>query len=442
MKKSIVYIGLSLFLFVLFSCDDNDDVVKGDPLLILQEEITSAHFGDSIPFTATVSDKEQVPLSTVKAKLFFGDEKVEETVIRTKNEGDYTGKIFVPFLKDIPDGTARLEFVLQNIEFAIDDEIFDVDITRASYPYLTLVSDEGEYVMENVEDHKYKAQDDFPQNLNAFIRTPVVNEWGNSIVFGWQNGEVLQGTENFIPFSSYAPGEYEVLFNTFTYEASPFITLEFAGKDMIMQDENNFYVETDIEQGDVIGVDGIANIEEWWIDEDFIAVNEDGDFVFKPISGEYRVTANFTHSYFRFEKMENGELATLNEDGSGALWIIGDGLGKPDRDNHVGWDTSKGLCMSQITPKVYQITLTAGSSLDHEYINFKFFHQRDWGGEFSNIELSTESDIIFVGDGDNDRDPGNLGLVDETPLNEGSKYRFEVDVTEGVDNAVLIVTEL
>ena len=42
------------------------------------------------------------------------------------------------------------------------------------------------------------------------------------------------------------------------------------------------------------------------------------------MSGMYKVTANFKHSYLRIEAMKSAtELATLNEDGSGAIWAIG-----------------------------------------------------------------------------------------------------------------------
>lgn len=47
--------------------------------------------------------------------------------------------------------------------------------------------------------------------------------------------------------------------------------------------------------------------------------------------------------------MNGTSTATLNDDGTGALWIIGDGIGKPSvATNAVGWTTEKGLCMSQI----------------------------------------------------------------------------------------------
>ncbi|WP_010419722.1 DUF5125 domain-containing protein [Anaerophaga thermohalophila] len=440
MKKTIFYLSLLLPVLFLVSCEE-DEEVTGQPELTLNNEVTQAHFGDSIPFSANVRDAEEVPLSTLKVQLFFGDEMVEETVIRTKTEGEYNGKIYVPFLKDIPDGTATLKFVLQNIKFAIEEQSYNVDISRPDYPYLTFVTEQEEYQMNRIDLYHYQVTDNFPQKVKGYIKTPVVDDYGNVITFGWKNGGITQGTDAPITFSNYAAGEYDITFNTFSYEGTPFITLEFAGKEMTMVDDDNYKVELELEQNQTIEVDGIPDIEQWWIDPDFFDVNGDGTFTFLPVTGKYRVTANFEFSYFIVEAMQGDGLATLQDDGSGALWIIGTDIGKPSLINEVGWNPDKALCMSQITPKKYQVTVIAGESVNAVAINFKFFHQKGWGGEYKNDNLTTNSDIVFVGDGTNGRDPGNLGLVEGVTLAEGATYVFEVDITAGKANAVLSVLE-
>ncbi|PRY96628.1 DUF5125 domain-containing protein [Marinilabilia salmonicolor] len=439
MKRKYLFFSI-LFVFLGFVACEDDETVVGDPELTVQTNITAAHFGDSIPFAAAVSDDE-VPLSTLKAQLFFGDEMVEETVIRTKTNGEYSGKIYVPFHKDIPNGTGRLKFIVQNIEFAIEEETFEVALSRPDYPSVTLVTAEGDYLMEKVDAHRYAVTANFPQKVKGYIKAPAITEDGNEMIFGWASGEITEGTYAEITFSSYAAGEYEIFFNTLTYQAGPFISLEFAGHEMTMIDDENFKVEADLEKEQVIEVDGIANLDEWWIDEDFFANNGDGTLTFKAISGKYRVIANFTHEYFVVEAMSGNDLATLQSDGSGALWIIGDGIGKPSLDNQVGWNTDKALCMAPISEKVYRVTVVGGESIDANSINFKFFHQKGWGGEYTNAALSTTSDIVLVGDGENGRDPGNLGLVEGVTLTQGATYVFEVDITAGLENAVLSVTQ-
>lgn len=106
---------------MLNACSD-DDPVPGNPTMDFQAEPSSALFGDSLPFTIKASDAD-VPLSTLKAQLYFSDEMVSETVIRTKVSGqEYNGKIYVPYLANIPNGTATLKFILQNINFTITEK--------------------------------------------------------------------------------------------------------------------------------------------------------------------------------------------------------------------------------------------------------------------------------------------------------------------------------
>ena len=79
----------------LTSCNDEDWKV-GNPQMGVKTELGTACFGDSLRFTINASDAE-VPLSTLRARLYFGEELVSEDVIRTKDNGkDYAGAIYVP----------------------------------------------------------------------------------------------------------------------------------------------------------------------------------------------------------------------------------------------------------------------------------------------------------------------------------------------------------
>ena len=88
------------------------------------------------------------------------------------------------------------------------------------------------------------------------------------------------------------------------------------------------------------------------------------------------------------------------------------------------------------------MTVVAGEQIKSDDINFKFFHQQGWGGEYKNDALSTTSDLVFIGDGTNGRDAGNLGLVKGKSLENGVAYRFTVDVTAGISSAVLTVEKV
>lgn len=448
MKKYLYSILVVSTLIILNACSD-DDKKAGNPTIDIKSKYGNAMFGDSLPFSVDVADKD-VALSTVKVQLYFDEEKVSETVVRTKTEGNYEGKIFVPFLKDIPNGTATLKFVLQNINFTITEEAYDLPLTRPDFPSLTLVAEDGkEYKMARTAANTYTATEDFPKSkVKAYIKAPVVGEFGNEITFGWESNAITQSSVSKIPFSNLAAGKFDITFNTLTYDAAPFIVGYFInGKVLTRLDDNQYFGDYDLKQGDAISVGGIDDFEGWWIDPTFVDKKENGALTFAPTAGKYRVTANFQYSYLQFEPLgADGKLATLQADGTGALWVIGEGVGKPSvASNQVGWNTDKGLAMAAIGGKKYQMTFVGGQSLKLDDINFKFFHQKGWGGEFK--VMTTDSDLVFVGagedpgPGDKVRDPGNLGLLKGKKFEEGATYVFTVDLSKGLDKASLTVVK-
>ncbi|MCF0213505.1 MAG: DUF5016 domain-containing protein, partial [Muribaculaceae bacterium] len=92
--KSFLPIAAAL---LLAACSNND-WKKGNPQLEVVEDLGSAYFGDSLRVTVKASDGE-VPLSTLKARLYFGEELVSEDVVRTKVSGEkYEAAVYIPYL--------------------------------------------------------------------------------------------------------------------------------------------------------------------------------------------------------------------------------------------------------------------------------------------------------------------------------------------------------
>jgi len=439
--KNNLYIFVCLVL--VLSCQKEKEYTYniGNPSITINNAPTSALFGDSLVFNVAVEDKD-VPLSTLKVQLYFTDDIVSETTIRTKENGSYTGKIYVPFLKDIPNGTATLKFVLQNISQKKAVKEIDLPLSRPNFPYLDLVTSTNTYRLQRVEENTYAITENLPYSVKGYIQAPKVGEYGNIMNFGWVNNEVQLGSTSEIPFSYSSSTTYTIQFNTLTYEASPFIVAYAINGTIFSRiNDNLFRAEINLNKGEEVKVDGIDDFENWWIDPDFFKVDQNNKITSNVINGKYRISADFTHKYLIAEAMDGNNLATLKGDGTGAIWIIGDGIGKPNvSSNHVGWNTDKAICMAPIGNKKYQVTITGGITANTDYINFKFFHQKGWGGEFTNSQLSSSSDIIFVGNGSNGRDPGNLGLVSGKLLEENKPYILVVDVSAGNSNAVLTVT--
>lgn len=428
---------------LLWSCKDDDEPF-GNPVIDYRDATETAHFGDSLAFTVNAADAE-VPLSTLKAQLYYGDEMVEETVIRTKESGkDYSGKIYLPYFANVPDGTATLKLVLQNINFTISEKEYPVKITHPDFPYLTLRTEEGtEYRMAKTGADTYAVSDRFPQKMKAFIIAPKVGENGNELVFGYENSQVKIGAESAIPFSSSRGGKFAIELNTRTFAASPFSVLKLNGQELESIDDNTARVDMALSNGQVITPEGFSNFGDWWIDPDWFSRNDDGSMTFKAMGGNYRLIADQKLQYFRVETLLNGKPASLQADGTGALWVIGADFGKPGVGaNETGWVTEKAVCMAPVADKVYQMTLVGGKTVKTSSTNFKFYGDAmSWGNEFKHDRLTSNSTLIGVGDGTPGHDDGNLYLLDGVTLKDNVIYVFRVDFTAGVDKAVLSVTE-
>lgn len=445
MKNFSIYGMLALGALTLATTACNDEEwAEGAPAIDVHTSLGTAHFGDSLAFSVRAADPE-VPLSTLKATLFYGEEQVSETVIRTKQNGaDYEGKVYIPYMANIPDGRAILRMRLQNINFTTTEQTFEVAVSHADYPSLTFVATDGTtYTMERDERYCYSFTDRLPQELKGHIVAPKLDDNGNEIRFGWGNNAITVGADDPIPFSSSSAGKYTVSFNTYTFEASPFVVLTFNGRTFTAASETVNTLDLTLAKGDVITPAGFPDFDSWWIDPDWLTRNDDGTLTFQAMAGTYRFEADMARKYFRVYTLNGSDPATLDEaTGTGAVWVIGDHVGKPSlSSNTVGWTTEKAICMAPVADKVYRLTLIAGKTVGSDAINFKFFGQMGWGFEFGGDKLTSTSSIVKVGTGEGGHDNGNLYLEEGKTLETGHIYTFTVDLTAGTSAAVLSVDD-
>lgn len=444
--KTLKYFVLSLLVAAgTTACKDDPELLTTDvgPEMTGVTVDASGVYGGKVAFSATLNDR--FPLSTLKAQLFFDDEMVAEEVIRTKTEGAYSGTVTLPFYKNIPDGEATLRLVAQNIRFGVTTVDKPLSVSRPRPECLYFVYDEKEYRMEPTDTpFEYAVTGEFPQKPQGVIRTPELDALGSTVTFGYdlEAGGISAESVEPIPFANSNAGEFTITFNLMSFEASPFIRLEFGGTEMTMVDTDNYNIVTTLVQGSSYTLSGVAGFEEWDVDRDFFERRDAADpeqLTFLPMTGMYQVTANFKHKYLKIEAMKSKtELATLNDDGSGAIWAIGGmSVGKPTLKNAASWSPENGgLCLARVAAKKYQLTLVAGLSLDASSFDFKFFHQKTWGGEFGGKDITTDSPIVKI------TDSGNLNLADGAKLELGGIYRFTVDISGGNNAAKLTVEQI
>ena len=442
MKKSIYIILALAGVLTMNSCSD-DEFLSGNPDMEFITGKMSALYGDSLPFTIKASDVD-IPLSTLKAKLFYGEEQVSETVIRTKTSGeDYTGKVFIPYYPNVIDGRATLKFVLQNIHFTTTEMEREVVLSRPDFPYVTLVDEMGEeYLMKKQSLYNYSVTGSFPQDLKAYIKTPKVGENGNELTFGWDNDNLLSEGKNVNPitFSGTAAEPYEVTFNALTYEVTPLVNVLFDGEKMTAQDANTYLIQKSFTQGQSIVVSGI-DMSGWWMNPDYFTKESNGTLTFLPMDGKYRVVANMKQKYFGVTRMDGDNDASLSDSGHGAIWLMGWGVGSPSLDFQFGWNDGNNYCVPEISSKKYQFTGVAGPEHNSvygqrfrfDYISGKFFFQNGYGNEFSQLTLANDGTASLI----QLTDSKNIELASGASLEEGATYVLTVDLTAGNDKGVL-----
>ena len=176
--------------------------------------------------------------------------------------------------------------------------------------------------------------------------------------------------------------------------------------------------ELSLSQGQEIAVTGV-NFAEAWIDPDFFEVVNDTTLKFLAVDGDYRV--KWDGKWFKVVPMSNGEKATY--DNGKALWIIGDGGGKPTVDNLIGWNTGEApLPCAKIGENTYRITL----AMKAEGGSVKVFGQADWGVEWTKDKYGTVTDNgLFHIPGDD----GNIHTIEGT---EPGYYTFFFTDNDGI----------
>ena len=386
-------------------------------------------------FLFSVDLQDPIALSTLKVQLKFDDTVVADTTIRTKTNGTYAGRLLVPFYKDIPDGVATAVFTSQNIQFGVTTEEKDVHVTRPEFEYLLLKPVAGgEYRMEKTGEFTYAVSGDFDASVDAFIETAPFDAAGRKFSFGYGATGVELGATTPIPFSNGVAGNYEISFNTRTWEAAPFVKLTVNGTEAVMIDKQNYAAVVNLRKGEAIVIEGYApGFDDFTLDPDWFTE----DFKFNAVDGLYKVTIQMGNKFFLVEKMVSADAYATLTNGN-AVWLIGDGYGKPGIFS-ASWNTGLGLCLAEVEPNIHQITFVGGTSLKTgTNLNVKLFHQKGWGGEFGGGSYaSVVSDLAYAGESD-----GNIHLLEGQSIEMGGIYRFTLDLTGGVSAAVLKVEKV
>ena len=410
----------------LASCQREPEFRTTDigPEMTVNSCTESTYMGADIKFSVSINDKD-FALSTLKAKLLYDETEVNNVTIRTKENGTYEGTIQAPLYKDVPDGIASVVFASQNVGMGLTYDTLFVQLQRPDFESLTLVTEEGEdYVLPRVEAYKYELSGSFPEKVKGVLVTPAINAEGDVITLGWDGSALSATNTNSIPFTAGVAGEYTISADLMSLKASP-------------MGATNVSAVYELKQGQVMDFGGIVDLNNWTVDYDFFVVNEDfTEVTFRAVDGYYLLSYDVKNMYVKVEPVDaEGNTLSLSSDGTGAVWVIGSNFGKPVIGP--GWNTTEGAyAMAQVSEKVYQFTLTAPGQLAVSGADFKFFHQKGWGGEFLTANYAEVNiDPAF-------EMPAADGNIKGKELKGGKSYKLTLDLTGGVNAAKLSYEEV
>jgi len=370
---------LLLIFFVYLFCSCNNDTKIDVPTISFVDMVGSAYMADSVPFTVTVNA--DYPMNSIRIQFYSSGEMVSERIIAINTAGTYGGKLFVPFVKDMNDGTSEVKIIAKNKNFDYSTQTVTLNISRPKFPYLTLKTAYGTFRMEPVSGKSYEYAVDyaFPvQEFNGIIEAPAYGENGNSFYFGGTAIKANALSTDSILFITDQPvgTEYTVSFDVRSYDVQPFVKPSFDGVEFPGFADNLAIIEKNFSQNQSILIRGFLDIDNWWIDPTFLITNADGTYRFRAMDGKYRVTADQNLKFFRIEPMRGNGLADFDPvTKTGGIWVnggIGDQAGTAPVErlgipsitaNPCLWDPAKNFAMAPMGNGIYQVKLIANVTL-------------------------------------------------------------------------------
>lgn len=197
-----------------------------------------------------------------------------------------------------------------------------------------------------------------------------------------------------------------------------------------------------LDQGASYTFDGY---EDYYVSPSFFYKTTDGIYHFKAVSGNYLVEAKDNgYKYLQVRACDaDGNLKSLQGDGTGAIYMIGNGIGLPTvAENQVGWTPENAVSMPQTSSMHYELTGVVGKEFG-QTIDFQFYGDNTWnhklcGSAGQEYHISSTSDIIGIGLGKDvdGHDDGSL-YYKAGSLQTGDTLTITLDCTGGKGNVIL-----
>lgn len=449
MKKRLLLCATLIGMFCVSACNDEytefDD--HGSTTLVSMEAPQKAYMGDSLNVSYNVKSS-GAKVNQAKIQLYYGDNLVSENIYSISKDGNHLGRVAVPMLDHVKDGKARIVVRVQNERFVADSKTVEIDVQRPVFQKLTLVGTDGTRyeMLPTATPYEYKVSAPFPAEMLATIEAEKYGENGNAMVFGQVSGKITRGATDPIKFEGEhdSNGNYDITFNTYTFNGTPFIKFGVYFKDRINEDGeeeiatfagsgDTYKVETEFRQGEDIQISGLkADYVNYWINPSFFSVvtGTDGKVLrFMGKDGKYRFTVNQSLKYFNMEIMQGGEVAVSETAANAnAMYVIGGSIGFPHMNtNAINYAAEKAQILCPMGNGVHRLVLQEGvnfSAMSAAWgLNMKFLYQPSWDFGYNDGDITVvEGAGIFT--------PAQQGMFGGGAINSGKYYEILLDTSK------------
>ena len=382
----------------------------GDPQVQATMLTQEVNFGsDSITFEVTVTEKE-TPLSTLAIKVIVGINVIASEEVRTpglmyKDTFTYA----VPFGPNMPEGEpVKVYLTATNIEGTTTNYILSectghrpVIETLYVMPPKPSTKDRGKQM--KLEDDQFVLYDlGYPKTYECVLAV-VGTKFGrvdwNYPVFGMLNGKISLITQEQLESGEASTilltnDEIETIdtiqFNPLTFDlyfsgkvAQPVSKLDVNADLAEVAGKTYRYAKIFFDPAMEVTLSGVANMATAY-NLDYMEVVNGNVVKFLGEKGMYEVYYLPAEDYIVVEPLKDAIYPNV-------MWMTGVGFGLPVATPKVqgGWgfdNLGQYIACRTVAPKVYQFTAYLKNGVNADFatygsLNFKFFHQKGWGGE-------------------------------------------------------------
>lgn len=414
MKRIFQVLFLALIAIGYTACQPDsfrEVYPEGNPVVeaaVLSDNVIN-YGEDSITFMVTVSEKE-TPLSTLSIKVIVGLNVIANEEVRTP---DYlytdTFTYAVPFGPNMPEGEpVKVYLTATNIEGTTTNYILSectghrpVIETLYVMPPKPSTKDRGKQ-MKLVDDQFVLYDLGYPKTYECVLAV-VGTKFGridwNYPVFGMLNGKI-----SLITKEQFDSGEAStilltndeietidtILFNPLTFDlyfsgkvAQPISKLDVNADLAEVAGKTYRYAKIFFDPAMEVTISGVANMATAY-NLDYMEVLNGNTVKFLGEKGMYEVYYLPAEDYIVVEPLKDAIYPNV-------MWMTGVGFGLPVATPKVqgGWgfdNLGQYIACRTVAPKVYQFTAYLKNGVNADFatygsLNFKFFHQKGWGGE-------------------------------------------------------------